>query len=142
MNTKIAQYRKLRGLTQVELADKAGLNVTTVNRMESPEADPQLSTLTKIAEALDVSVEILIEPTRPVAPVTYQTVSEKILARFFELLRDFAPDIKDDDEKKRRFDHFFAVVKGDRDDLRTLRESMWMDRKIFGGENGKPLSQG
>ena len=44
--------RKDAGLTQAELADRAGLSRMTVQKMESGALDPRLSTLFEMARAL------------------------------------------------------------------------------------------
>jgi len=62
---KIIHYRKLKGITQEALSELTGLNVRTIQRIESGEVDPRLYTLKSIAEALSVSLEELLpEPTQ------------------------------------------------------------------------------
>lgn len=53
---KIAYYRKLRGLTQEELAEKAGLTPAFVGHLEAPNISKALSldTLFQIADILDI----------------------------------------------------------------------------------------
>src|SRR5688572_6068323 len=57
---KIIHYRKLKGITQETLSELCGLNVRTIQRIESGEVDPRLYTLKSIAEALEVSLEELL----------------------------------------------------------------------------------
>ncbi|MBN4071220.1 helix-turn-helix domain-containing protein [Crocinitomix catalasitica] len=54
---KISHLRKLKGLTQEELADRTNLSSRTIQRIESGEVDPRLYTLKVIAEALEISME-------------------------------------------------------------------------------------
>ena len=62
---KIIQFRKAKGLTQETLSELTGLNVRTIQRIESGEVDPRLHTLTTIAQALGVNLEELLpEPTQ------------------------------------------------------------------------------
>jgi len=62
---KIIHYRKLKGITQETLSEATGLNVRTIQRIESGEVDPRLYTLKSIADALDVNLEELLpEPTQ------------------------------------------------------------------------------
>jgi transcriptional regulator with XRE-family HTH domain len=62
---KIIHYRKLKGITQEALAEVTGLNVRTIQRIESGEVDPRLYTLKSIADALGVNLEELLpEPTQ------------------------------------------------------------------------------
>ncbi|MEM7110023.1 MAG: helix-turn-helix transcriptional regulator [Bacteroidota bacterium] len=59
---KIVHHRKLKGVTQEDLAAACNLNVRTIQRIEAAEVDPRLYTLKTIAEALDVSMESFIPP--------------------------------------------------------------------------------
>lgn len=54
---KIAYYRKLRGLTQEELAEQVGLTPAFIGHLEAPNISKALSldTLFDIAAALEVS---------------------------------------------------------------------------------------
>ena len=54
---KIAYYRKLRGLTQEELAEQVGLTPAYIGHLEAPNISTALSldTLFDIAVALDVA---------------------------------------------------------------------------------------
>lgn len=51
--------RQARGMSQTELAEKSDLSVSYVSLLERGKRDPVLSTITKIAEALEVSLVIL-----------------------------------------------------------------------------------
>ena len=53
---KIKAIRKKKGLTQKELADACGMYDSAIRRYESNRQRPKLSTLRKIADALDVNV--------------------------------------------------------------------------------------
>lgn len=57
---KIIQYRKLKGLTQETLAEEAGLDVRSIQRIESGEVSPRLFTLRAIAGPLGVNLEDLL----------------------------------------------------------------------------------
>jgi len=59
LHQKITEARKNKGLTQEELADKAGITVRTIQRIESGETVPRNFTLKAIAEALDIPFEAL-----------------------------------------------------------------------------------
>ncbi len=60
MNANVRRFRTLRALSQRELAARANLSVTTVNRIEAGLCDPMPRTLRKLAEALQVTPEELI----------------------------------------------------------------------------------
>jgi transcriptional regulator with XRE-family HTH domain len=47
-------------LTQQELAERAGIGLTTLNRIENDHAEPHFRTIRKLAKALGVDPAILI----------------------------------------------------------------------------------
>jgi transcriptional regulator with XRE-family HTH domain len=58
---RLRNLRVRRALTQQELAERAGVGKNTVNRVERNEGEPHMSTLRKLAKALDVDPAELIE---------------------------------------------------------------------------------
>jgi transcriptional regulator with XRE-family HTH domain len=56
---RIEYLRGRRHLTQAELATKADVSQSTITQIESGKKDPSLSTLKKIAKALDVHIAVL-----------------------------------------------------------------------------------
>ena len=58
LGLKIAYYRKLRGLTQEELAEKVDKSAAFIGHVEAPNVDKAISldTLFDIASVLDVPV--------------------------------------------------------------------------------------
>jgi transcriptional regulator with XRE-family HTH domain len=61
MATRIKSLRERRGMTQEQLAEKAGVSRTYLARLETARQDPTLSTLEKLAKALGVKVGTLLE---------------------------------------------------------------------------------
>lgn len=59
--SKIRDYRKKKGMSQEALADKSGINHRTIQRIENSENMPTGDTLMKIAAALDISSDELID---------------------------------------------------------------------------------
>ncbi len=57
---KVKRLRDERALTQEELADKAGLTVAALSRIERNNAEPRPTTRRKLAEALGVDPSELI----------------------------------------------------------------------------------
>ena len=57
----ISYYRRLKGLTQTQLADLVGLSRTHISNIEAPKVKTSLSldSLFDIADALDVQVKEL-----------------------------------------------------------------------------------
>jgi transcriptional regulator with XRE-family HTH domain len=58
----IRRLRKERGLAQEGLAFKAGLSTSTLSRIELGKHAPTVTTLRRIAGALDVTLAELLEP--------------------------------------------------------------------------------
>lgn len=51
----IQHYRTLKGLNQLELADKIGMSQTAISQFEKDQRRPTPNVLKKIAQALDIS---------------------------------------------------------------------------------------
>lgn len=56
---RIRHLRIDNRLSQLQLAEKAGLDVTTINELEKSHRDPLFATIKKIAKALRVSIDKL-----------------------------------------------------------------------------------
>jgi transcriptional regulator with XRE-family HTH domain len=59
-----SQLRNQRGMTQIELAKLAGIPRSTLTHLESGAGNPSLMNLTKLAGALQVSIEELLATPR------------------------------------------------------------------------------
>lgn len=57
----IQRLRKQRKISQFELAQKANLDLTTINEIENGNREPMLKTVWKIANALDVKLGHLFD---------------------------------------------------------------------------------
>ena len=60
----LKDLRTRAALTQAELADKAGLTTAAVARIERDEAEPRMTTIRKLAGALDVKPVELVTGER------------------------------------------------------------------------------
>jgi transcriptional regulator with XRE-family HTH domain len=58
--TPLAMRRLQAGYTQKELADKAGLSKNAVQRAESCQTDPLMTTIVALAEALECTYQYII----------------------------------------------------------------------------------
>ena len=60
----LKEWRQRRLLTQAELAERVVMTVGTINRIERGVHEPRLSTIRKLAAALDVASDdlIVVEP--------------------------------------------------------------------------------
>ena len=59
MGQRITALRKLEGISQQELADRAGLTRQHIGRIEDGAFGSQVETIQQIAEALGMSVDIV-----------------------------------------------------------------------------------
>lgn len=60
LKDNIARLRKVRGLTQIELAKKIGVTTRAIQNYESGTRVPRIDVVTKIANALEVDVDDLV----------------------------------------------------------------------------------
>ena len=58
---KLRETRKRSLLTQQQLADKSGVGITTIVRIERNQVEPHARTIRKLAEALDVEPHELLK---------------------------------------------------------------------------------
>lgn len=82
---KIRELRKDRGLNQDQLAELASLNRVTVAKYESGRVEPGAQALSRIADALEVSTDVLLgrsdpppEPVKTPHTVESQFISEVV----------------------------------------------------------------
>jgi transcriptional regulator with XRE-family HTH domain len=57
---KLREARTRRLMTQVQLAEKSGVNQVTIARIERDQVDPRFSTIRRLARALDVDPTQLV----------------------------------------------------------------------------------
>lgn len=62
---KIKQARKIKKLTQAEFAKKLDVSVPTLQRYENGVTELKPSTINKIAEALEVDINVLLSDDEP-----------------------------------------------------------------------------
>jgi XRE family transcriptional regulator, regulator of sulfur utilization len=60
MSERLKEVRKMKGLTQQELADRSGLHLTYVGHLEQGTYHPTVYVMWKIAKALGVTLNDLI----------------------------------------------------------------------------------
>lgn len=63
LSRKVKELRIRRGFSQEELAEKAGLSLRTIQRIENGETDPRGDSLRRLTAALDSSPDELIDWT-------------------------------------------------------------------------------
>lgn len=60
LGLKIAEWRKLKGLTQQELAERCNINIRTIQRIEAGKVDPRTYTTKQLLECLGLSYEEML----------------------------------------------------------------------------------
>lgn len=58
---RIKNYRNQKGLSQEELAEKTGLSLRTIQRIENEESIPRGDSLQRLATVLEMNIEDLTE---------------------------------------------------------------------------------
>lgn len=64
----VSRARKKKRLTQEEVSHRSGIHVTEVSRIERGLRDPRVTTLVRLADALEVSPAILLRGVAPSQP--------------------------------------------------------------------------
>ncbi len=61
LGTNLREARKRLGLTQEQVAHRSGVHATEVSRIEAGKRDPQVSTVRRLAKALEVKPGRLLD---------------------------------------------------------------------------------
>ncbi len=61
LGSNLRDARKRLGLTQEEVAERSGVHATEVSRIEAGKRDPRVSTLQRLATAVEVQPSQLLE---------------------------------------------------------------------------------
>ncbi len=61
LGTNLRDARKRLGLTQEQVAERSGVHATEVSRIEAGKRDPQVSTILKLAKAVELPPGKLLE---------------------------------------------------------------------------------
>jgi len=99
---RLAEARRDKGMTQQELADKAGVHISHVQRIEAGTSQPTVEILKRLAEALQVSLDMLV----------FERTSEAATQRLSdaELLEQFAQVERFADEDKQAVKKIIAAM--------------------------------
>jgi transcriptional regulator with XRE-family HTH domain len=60
LNTRLRQTRKARGLSQETLAKRSRVDLATISRLECKPQNPTITSLSNLAEALEVTLAFLL----------------------------------------------------------------------------------
>jgi len=97
---KIRGLRKIKNMSQVQLAEKARLHQTLIGKMERAEINPSITSLEKVAKALDISLsELLSFPEdKKEIDVDIKTLNKAI--EILEHILEEAKELKKEESKK------------------------------------------
>lgn len=82
---RIRKFRIQKGMTQADLSEKANIGLSHISDIELGKTKMMLATFTRIAEAMQISTDVLIRPDIPEVNNLYQN-------EFAEILGDCTPD--------------------------------------------------
>ncbi|ADZ83199.1 helix-turn-helix domain-containing protein [Cellulosilyticum lentocellum] len=71
IGTRIKEIRKSKGFSQAYMAEKIGVNRTTYSNYENNNREPNLKTIEKICEILDVTISDIVSDTQKNITVDY-----------------------------------------------------------------------
>jgi transcriptional regulator with XRE-family HTH domain len=71
LGKKIREIRGLKGWTLKQIAEISNLNINTLSLIENGKNSPSISTLQRLATAMDVPIKEFFEPTEPITPVIF-----------------------------------------------------------------------
>ena len=110
--TRLRQARESRGLTQADLAKKAGLQAAAVSHFETGQRSPSFENLRKLSDTLNVSVDYLLGRIDEekhgqglgAAPRAQQLFrhAQNLTAESFETLEAMAKMLGEKDEERRK----------------------------------------
>jgi transcriptional regulator with XRE-family HTH domain len=90
--TRIHDLRKIKSLSQQDLAKKIGVHFTNLGKYERDEAIPSADTLNKLAKALDVTSDYLLNGT--VQDKANNTIKDQELLMQFKKIEKLPNDKK------------------------------------------------
>ena len=83
--------RKLKKLSQADLAETIGSHKSHINRIETGKYNPSLEVLIKIAKALEVSIDYLVSEEEDFKEVT---IEDKNLVQRVKMIESLDPEDK------------------------------------------------
>ena len=89
---RLREMRKLRGMTQTEVAARAGTSSATISHFETGQREPGPANLKKLADALGVTTDFLLgrtelAPTGPQMQALIRTAARMTQQQLNELAR-------------------------------------------------------
>jgi transcriptional regulator with XRE-family HTH domain len=85
---KVRKLRKKKGLSQVELADKVGMNANHLSRLERGVGLPSTEILKRLGQTLEATVDYLLSDDDTEAPAAEVHIENKALAERIKLIEE------------------------------------------------------
>jgi len=79
LENNVKQLMKIQGLNNVELAKKIGVSKQYISQILSGKQDVRVSTLTKLANALDVSIARLLNSETNLVVQSSKAITKKVI---------------------------------------------------------------
>ncbi len=138
---KIKALRKERKLSQKELADILGVNQTAVSQWEREVTTPNPSTLKKLSELFNVSLDYILGNAAP-APSHKKGVKIPVLGYVaagipIEAVEDIVDWEEIPEEMSRKGDYFGLIIKGNSMEPRICKNDVVIVRKQPDVESGE-----
>ena len=148
LNERILRLRKLKGMTQLQLAEKLNVSDKAVSKWESGKCDPSLDLIKSLAKLFNCSIDYLVNGKDV---VSFLRNDKEFAEKCFELLKEsVAPEaynkffanfrfIKIDGEEfvfetcsQEVYDEVFDTDRHDEVGDRLIEIAMSLDKKING----------
>jgi Zn-dependent peptidase ImmA (M78 family)/DNA-binding XRE family transcriptional regulator len=142
----LRRIREAKGLTQAEIADRAGISRITYRNIENGSSTPKVSTLQNIAVAVDVRLQDLLIPVRSLKRVRFRASKkmssrENIVAEVSRWLDDFNDlekmlNLPKEDYKLKSLAHKLSAMQKGAQRAKYAAEA---SRKKFGLKENEPI---
>lgn len=104
LGANLRNFREVRGLTQADLGNRAGIAPASISHFETGQRVPSLDSLVKVADALGVSVDVLlgrapIDAGAQIDPIFLR--ASRASAQTLERVRRVTAALLDDEQPKR-----------------------------------------
>ena len=93
LGNRILELRKAKAWSQTDLAEAVGISYAQIGRYETKDAQPPAEVLKKIADALDTTVDFLLNGTT--ADKASAALQDAELIRYFKEIENMPPDDKE-----------------------------------------------
>lgn len=111
LGERLRKARERKGLKQVQVHEKTGINNKTLSRYESGGSEPDVETLKTLAELYEVSLDWLTGHTEDPSPSEKKEKPDELSNTFF---REW--DKADEEKKKRTLDFIRFLNQQDGED--------------------------